>query len=75
MDRDPGREKAIPVYAEDINAIRCRTDTDGQRSQAAKLMLLPKGRFPSQKIKTFKIIYFFTRKIMFTLFLSIFPKR
>ena len=32
MDRDPGREEVIPVYAEDINAIRCRTDTDGQRS-------------------------------------------
>lgn len=32
MDRDPGREEAIPVYAEDINAIRWRTDTDGQRS-------------------------------------------
>lgn len=31
IDRDPGRGEAIPVYVEDINAIQCRTDTNGQR--------------------------------------------
>lgn len=75
MDRDLGRGEAILVYAEDINAIQCRTDTNGQRPQGAKLMLIPKGRFLSEKIKTFKIIYFFTGKIIFTPFISILPKR
>lgn len=31
MDRNAGRGEAIPVYTEDINAIQCRTDTNGQR--------------------------------------------
>lgn len=59
IDRDPGRGKAIAVYARDTNATQYGTDENGQSPWSAGLILLPGDRFPSAKIKKFTIIHFF----------------